>query len=497
MREKRIWEQVFDSRARIYEMAKDHNVHRDIRALYHELEDAGASYIRQRNMRETEKYDIQIEDGSFLRLSYIRDDGQIRATLSAHSLDGMVMPLITASDIKNGDFSKLDDYASNMKAGIGHKFPDKLKEMLMDEFTPGRLISFDLTDHRHQKTYVCTGRDEKFISMKEINLGNFKDISAKDFLNAKARKLYIGSSKDVQEFYNDIKTYAGNVMPRCESINCFAQEQINALTCRVKPGHSAVLRFGKEHLHVHKGLEDKSLAWYDKDGSSITEEAAKVFIAWCHSAPVVIDISNENKLLGDKELYGKYIQYERFIMNRNYIAASYVLEELCQQEDKDFSINLLTYENSGEEQKAVSFCFKAVQGECDIYKIEYKNGDFNSVPEKITKANINDFAEFCARKLEQEIQSISGRYTQEYESRMENSLLPKDLKNRIISNAVDASVQGTLSKEDVVGAMNISDIRPDINTVIESYIGTGIEDAPVIYDKELGQDENNWDEEIE
>lgn len=486
-----IWKQAFDIRSRAYEVSKDENIHGNLASLYFELEAMGSQIAGHGGMDRYQSYDIQLEDGSFARMQFITCDGEPRAMLDLFKLNGEVVPLITKTDLMARDYKNLNDYLSANPVGIGHRFPEKLKDLLLEEFTPGRLISFDLMGYTKMRSYVCVSRGDGYVTLKEAFLGNFKDISAEKFMNTTEVKLYLGNPADIQSFYNNIKTYAGNILPRCEDIGCFAQEQVNAVTCRLRPGKSAVLTFGSERLHVKKSLIGNRLTWYDKNGHKITESAAKVFIAWCHNAPVAAEIKDENKLIGDKETYGQYLKYERHIMDRQFLEAAVTLEGLCSEKKKDFAVNFHTY-GEGDDMKAVSFCFKSTPEGCDIYRIYYRDDDFRSEPERITKVELSDFIDFCTEKFIDTAKSISDRFMEEFEEKMARSQMDQETKNRIIANAAERSAEKEMEGTDVIGATEISDISEADNSLIESYMAvSGTADDGIIYDEHIGMSEDD------
>lgn len=281
---------------------------------------------------------------------------------------------------------------------IGHKFPEDLRQMIYKELKPGRIISFDGIDRDHQFSIVCTKVENGVRYVKPIYLGDFEHISAKDFMNKEEKPLYMFDS-ELQNFYNQVKTRVGNVIPRHEEIDCFAQGQINKLLSKIKPGKTEVLQYGNERLRVQKSLFGNKLSWYDKNGEKITEDAARVFIAWCHNAPVITEVTSKNKTSqNDMKIFDFYVEYEKCLLAKDYVGAAKVAKDFCIENNKDFAINVSTYETETEKAIATTFCFKAVNGNCEVYKVSYTDNDFLKEITSLKWVELSDFTDLCRNK---------------------------------------------------------------------------------------------------
>lgn len=470
MNRKPLWKVSFDARSRSYELSSNSEINHDVAALYFELERLGCDYIRLHNMRGDESYNIYMDNGDTLRMRFITCEGEPRATLSLVAADSTQTTLVSETDLKVRDYSRLKAYASSKDINIGHRFPDRLKDLLKTELLRGRILSFDISG-KGTSAYVCTSNSNGIVTVKRIHSGSIKDVTARKFAEAQECRIRIDNDRDIQALYNEVKTFAGNVIPRCTDIDCFAQELVNATSGKLKPGRTAVLRFGSEQFHVKRSLVGNRLTWYDKNGEKITEESAKVFIAWCHDAPTIIEPTKEDKLLGDKETYAMYYRYESLLMERRFGEAALVLEALCADKDRDFAINFHTFSLLDKDPEALTFCFKSEPTGCEIYRVTYQNNDFNCEPARITHVDIDEFAKLCMDKYIEMSNAITGRLAEEYGEQMKDSSLQEDLKSRIIKNAAAKSADKKLSGILITEMADVTDIDTQLSHLIDSYAG--------------------------
>lgn len=480
------WKEAFDNIVKRYEMSKDDKIHRNFTALYIELGHVADSYIKNGDMWPDEQYDIPLEDGSILRIQF----SETYPSLTAIDPQGNEKLLVSKEDSAKKEYSALDFYTFGKGAvGIGHKFPEELREMIYKELKPGRIISFDGIDKHHQFSIVCTRIENGVRYVKPIHLGNFDHISAKSFMQAEEKPLYMFDT-ELQAFYNQVKTRVGNIIPRHEDIDCFAQSQINALLSKIKPGKTAILQYGNERLRVQKSLFGNKLSWFDKNGERITEEAAKVFIAWCHNSPVITEVTSENKTLENEiRTYDFYSEYEKYLLEKDYASAAKIARDFCVKNNKDFAINISTYETEAEKTTATTFCFKSVNGNCEIYKITYEDNDFSKDITSLKRVDINEFASLCRNKYNNIVNAIYIEHQNQYYKQMEKSQLQNDLKENIVNNAAYNSTVKIIQNQDIVKASDIGNIKDNINDLIQSYSEyPENEQEPIIYNEELGNE---------
>lgn len=479
------WKEEFDAIVRSFEMSKDEKVHHNFTALYIALEQASKKYLASEEMWQGQDYDIPLEDGSVLKMQMYDN----YSTLTATNPKGESREIISKDASVKKEYSALDFYTFGMSAvGIGHRFPANFDKMLMKELKPGRIISFDGIDKDHQFSMVCTKVEGRLPYVKSIHLGEFKDISAKSFMKEKEQPLSMTDS-ELQKLYNTVKTRTGNVIPRHEKIDCFAQEQINKLLSGLKPGKTQVLQFGNERLRVHRSLFGNKLSWYDKNGERITEEAAKVFIAWCHNAPVITEVSAVNKTIeGDVKAYGFYREYEEHLKSQNFRAAADVAKDFCERNGKDFAIDVSTYVNSQEQAIATTFCFKsASDGHCEVYKVTYKDNDFTKGAESIKAVPLSDFILFAEHKYENVVNMLLVATKEKYAKELETSPLDEKVKEKIVEEAATKQVIKAIQNKEIVNASSIGNISDDINDLIQSYIEHPENTTePIIYDSTIG-----------
>lgn len=478
------WKEAFDKTVRQYEMSKDNRIHQNFTALYIELGHIAQRHIESGDMWPDEKYDIPLEDGSTLSIQF----SNTYPSLTAIDSKGNSKLLVSKEDTANKEYSALDFYTFGKGAvGIGHKFPEELKQMIYKELKPGRIISFDGIDREHQFSIICTRVENGVRYVKPIYLGEFEHISVKDFMDKEEKPLYMFDS-ELQEFYNQVKTRVGNVIPRHEQIDCFAQGQINSLLSKIKPGKTEVLQYGNERLRVQKSLFWNKLSWYDKNGEKITEDAARVFIAWCHNAPVITEVASVNKKLqDDMRTVDFYEEYEQFLILKDYVGAAKVAKDFCMENNKDFAINVSTYETEAEKATATTFCFKAVNGNCEIYKVAYIDNDFAKEITSLKRVEINDFADLCRNKYNSIVNAIYLDQQNEYSKQMEKSHLTSDTKEAIVNDVAFKKTIEIIQDQNIVKASNISNIQDNLNDLINSYNEfPEKEEVPIIYSEDIG-----------
>ena len=478
------WKEDFDNTVRRYEMSKDHNVHHNFTALYIELGRIAQRYIDNGDMWPDEKYDVPLEDGSTLRIQF----SDTYPSLTAIDSNGNSKLLVSKADSANKEYRALDLYTFGKGAvGIGHKFPEELRKMIYKELKPGRILSFDGIDREHQFSIVCTKVENGVRYVQPIHLGEFEHISAKGFMNKEEKPLYMFDS-ELQAFYNNVKTRVGNVIPRHEDIDCFAQGQINSLISKIKPGKTEVLQYGNERLRVQRSLFGNKLSWYDKNGEKITEDAAKVFIAWCHNAPVITEVTSVNKTLQDNiKTFDFYKEYEQCLISKDYAGAAKIAKDFCIENNKDFAINVSTYETEAEKATATTFCFKAVDGNCEIYKVSYTDNDFSKEISSLKRVDINSFAALCMNKYDNIVNAIYLERQNEYSRQMEKSHLTSDVKETIVNNTAYKETVDIIQDNDIIKASNISNIQDNLNDLIHSYNEfPEKEDDPIIYCEDIG-----------
>lgn len=251
------------------------------------------------------------------------------------------MLMVPQESISFKRYRFLEAYAFGMKPiGIGRPYPEEFEKLLKKELHSGHMISFDGIDSDHQVSIVCIKSTAGYVDYQLFYLGKYTDISASKFNEAPIKTLYYSEKRDMQCLYNIVKTLSGNIILRHEDINGFAQEQINGLLNKLKSSRVAILKCGNEQLKVKRNIRGK-LIWYDHTNTKITENAAKAFIAWCHNAPVAVNVSDVKKLIGNTKNYEEYLECEEKIKLGDYVSAKQKMESLCLRNDEDFSISLI------------------------------------------------------------------------------------------------------------------------------------------------------------
>ncbi len=466
------WKEQFDSVKKSYEVALDPRRHFNFRSLYNELENLGNYLIRSGQMDPNETYDINIENGSVMHLGFVKCGEKYRCTLSSTDIDEHNTTLISEQILqqyKREDkaISTILDNVSKNGNGIGRADLTKFLSMMMFTIkTHGSFaqnhdcaLCFDGLDNEQQKMYYFKNNQFKFkheiktsegivkdqwvyddsiLSIPYIyqyDVKNHKQAYAEDF-DVEQKKAYdLSNSRDLQKFYNAVKTPAGNVFMRLSS------EYADSYTCFDKLSYKDLKR-GQTHYFWCGNTQFKA-AWplFQKkkyienlhNKSKITFRTAtehfppiERYLRWISNAPVVLEFSDKDKVFNNIESFYHYAQYEHYLTKGDeyvhqyhptdaeiaeakakaeplYKKAGHELELLCQEQEDGFSIKIHSFVSEQKyapeaQFRAVSLCLKNVRGQCEMTRTIYKENDFNKPIDLMEKSSADAFAHFYMLK---------------------------------------------------------------------------------------------------
>lgn len=325
------WREVFDTAVRIHELQEYQLKRNDFVHMYLMLENIGKDYIASGLMFPDEKYEIPLNNGDKFEISFAND----KAVLDLITLTGDRHSLVSEKDSAAHEYSKLTGYELS-GIGIGRQYPKDFDKVFLEDMHVGDVISFDNRD----VVYACVGETPGSRTMKRVYLGKDKlgaDISK--FKDAPERTYY---AQSLQDFYDDVKTAAGNVFPHIEKVEYFAQPKINSF---YKLLNEKVGRFkcGNETFVAKKAFLSKNIQWYDSTGKKIDEGLLKAYMAWVHSGPVNLTLKHVDKgcnLTDCADEFRIRRMYELHLIAKDYAKAVGYLQKMSVKYAATFEISL-------------------------------------------------------------------------------------------------------------------------------------------------------------
>lgn len=290
-------------------------------------------------------------------------------------------------------------------------------------------------------------------------------VTAKNFMDSE-EKMYAYSDDDIQRLYDEIKSFSLNVIPRIDNIDHFATETMNGMLKDVSNGRTAIYKIGNEELRVKKSLLKNEFTWYSKDGTKLSPDTVRAYLAWVHAKPTVLEFTHtDSKKERDLSLFIKKTSiendYYHKLETREYYEAASLLKNEALENRKDFSITLKSYDNS---DKAVSFAFMVIDNRCDIYRIEHKPGDTSSIEDskRIDETSLGEF-------LKERYDGIEMILADREAARIRNQYPDRTpVRDRITERTSHKSANNTVTNIKKRES-NINEIKSDVAEFLDSF----------------------------
>ncbi len=451
-------------------MVKNYSLNRNNRdrlhfkELYIDLNEKSRRYIEKGEMTEGTEYLIPRENGT----SLIMGCHSKYATLSLVDKDGNRNTILDKDSSLRAEYGAIDIFSLDRTAGIGYKYPESFRKLICEDLKKGMIVTFDTT-HKSATSYVCVDTKEGEIKLKKIHTDGIDRVSAKTFNETEIKTYRVSNDEVLQNLYNEVKQITGSVIPHMGDIDTSAQQLINSLYQKVQDKRTVVLEYGKETFTLKRKMFSKELSWYDKTGNQLKEDDVKAYIAWINNPPIQLDFSYTNKNeKQDIDLFTEEcnvrLNYEKCLINNDYMAAIHMLTEASETYSQDFEI---TMHSIGKDFRDISFIFMPDKnGKCQIMKAEYDNlGRQNGEISKLSKITEAEFANFCKDRYDNCKVRLYDHAALTWEERRSKAL---PAGQKVIDQMIDKEVvqlTEALKRKDAF----INEIREDIRNLAKTF----------------------------